>query len=184
MSAAAKKKKRSGSGVAWTVVAVIAVLAVGVTVGLFVLGKGGAPNASPTPTPSASTPSVTPTPTPTVDPTDVRNQVTVAVQGGDSSMLVAYMADPVKLVRFGSDAPTASWKPAQLADFLADSVANEGWDVVDENLLAQWQDSPWAEYFPADALVLVSDQDHFMSIIFDANDKISKVIFGTGASLG
>jgi hypothetical protein len=29
----------------------------------------------------------------------------------------------------------------------------------------------------------MSDQDHFMSIIFDADDKISKITFGTGASL-
>ena len=183
---AAKKKKRSSSGVAWTVVAIIAVIAVGATVGLFVLGKGGKPASTPTPTPSA-TASQSASPTPTVPPTDgpdqIRSQIVSIVASGDATQLVGYMADPVKYVRFGSDAPTATYKPAQLGNQLTTDLADQSWEPADNTLIAQWQDSAWAKYFPAGAQVMYSDQDHFLSVILDANNKISMVVYGTAASL-
>lgn len=182
---AAKKKKRSASGVAWTVVAILAVVAVGATVGLFLLGKGGGQptNSASASAPASVAPSPTETPTPTVGPDQIRSVIAAILATGDASGLVAYSADPVKYVRFGSDAPVANYKPAQLADQLTNSLADQSWKTADPTLVAQWQDSPFREYFPQGAVVMYSDQDHFVSVILDADNKISTVVFGTGASL-
>ena len=189
MSAAQKKKRNTATRTAWTVVAIIAVLAVGLVVALFVLAKGGGPTPAPTTTSSASaspteTASPTPTPTASADSLEqVQTKVTAIVAARNAPGLVAYMGDSIQYINFGSDGPEQTLTPAAAADQLKKNIGTETWGVADPDMVSGWKASPFSSYFPDGSLQLISNKDHFLSFIFDANNRIVQVVYGTGASL-
>lgn len=184
MSPAKKKKGNSSTRVAWTVVSIIAVIAIVIVVALFALGRGG----SPTPATSTSAPvTVAPTVTPTVTPTpetleQIQTNIVKMAAAHNGAGILGYMADKVQYLRFGSDGPAANLSPADAANQLTQIFGNETWAMTDADTVTAWKATPWP-YFPDGSLQISSNQDHFVSFIFDNQNRITQMVYGTGASL-
>lgn len=184
--AAAQKKKRSSSAIAWMVVSIIAVVAVGSVLILFShFGKPASPTASPT-TSASATPSSSSTPTPTASaqtPDQIREAITSIIASNDPSSITPYLAANVTWVAFGSDGASPVLTAQAATTRLIASMGTEQWGPTDNATIAQWQSGAFSQYFPAGSMQFDSSQDHFLSIVFDSNMKITQVVYGVGASL-